>query len=497
MHDSKLILLLRKLPKKFFKRLGQATASPYFNKKTDLPIFYEFLQIHYPNFEDKKVTYEAAYNHVFPNKVFDKKEVGYLMSDLIKLIERVLAIEQMEQDSIMKELYLLDIFNEWNLDKAFNKTFKDALKVLSQSTSKESQYFYWNYSLNVRENVFFDRQKKHQVDDSIQKAMDNLDLFYFAQKLKYCCEMVNRQKVVASEYETNLMDEILHYLTDNPLADEPIIAIYSTYLRLGKAVIENEENDKDKKQENHLLISEKEKNYFNQLKHLLHQYMHLFSKGEAKGMFILLTNYCVRKIHKGLQEFETDLFSIYQAMLEQDLVLENNYISPWSYMNIITLGVRINLEWTEKFIHSYSEFLSPNFKENAYNYNLAYLYFSQERYDDAMSLLNKVVYNDVFYNCEARALLMRIYYMKEETSLLSALAESFRIYLRRNKIITEKRKTLYLNFIKSMMRLDRVIIGDNKVLDKLYGDMQNRTQVYNREWILNEIKAKMKGRSMN
>ncbi len=496
MHDSKLILLLQKLPKKFFKRLGQATASPYFTKKADLPTFYEFLKSYYPLFDPQKITYEAAHQYVFPNKKFDKKEVGYLMSDLMKLTERLLAIEKMEEDAIMKELYLLDIFNEWNLDKAFNKTFKDALKVLEQSNSKESQYFYWNYSLNVRENIFFDRQKKHLVDNSIQKAMDNLDLFYFAQKLKYCCEMVNRQKVVASEYEIHLMDEILNYLKDNPLAEEPIIAIYSTYLHLGKAIKENEDNEKNKKPEDRLLINEKERNYFKQLNHLLHQYIHLFSRGEAKGMFILLSNYCVRKIHKGLHEFEKDLFTIYQTMLEQDLVLENNYISPWSYMNIITLGVRINLEWTEKFIHSYSEFLSPNFKENAYNYNLAYLYFSQKKYDDAMSLLNKVVYNDVFYNCEARALLMRIYYKKEETSLLSALAESFRIYLRRNKIITDKRKTLYLNFIKSMSRLDRIIRGDNKILEKLYSDVQNTTQVYNREWILNEIEAKMKRRSM-
>lgn len=465
------------MPKKTFYRLGSAVASPYFNKKKELVDFFEFLKMHFPQFPENASTYEGAFQHVFGNRPFEKKEIGYLMSDLMKLAERMLSIEQMEEDAITDKLYLLDIFTEWHLDKAFNKTFKDAKKVLDQHTTRDSNYFYWNYSLNLRENVFFHRQKMHKVDNSIQTAIDNLDLFYFAQKLKYCCEMVNRQKVVASDYQINLMDEILDYLDDNPLSEQPVIAIYSTILKLSLEPTKEE--------------------YFHQLIGLLNNHSHLFLQNEAKDMYILAVNYCVRQIHKGNDSFDKNLFGLYQIMIEKNVMIYNNIISPWTYMNVVTIGVRNDIDWTETFIHKYSEFLHDNFKENAYNYNLAYLYFYQERYDDAMSLLNKVVYSDVFYNCEARALLIRIYYSIEETELLSALAESFRIYLRRNKIITESRKTVYLSFIKFMSRLDRIIKGDNKVLIKLYEQVKTTGQVYNRDWILNEIKAKMKGATMD
>ena len=54
---------------------------------------------------------------------------------------------------------------------------------------------------------------------------------YNIEKLKYSCELINRQQIVATSYEVHFIQEIVHYLEKTAYINEPAIAIYTTILK--------------------------------------------------------------------------------------------------------------------------------------------------------------------------------------------------------------------------------------------------------------------------
>lgn len=60
----------------------------------------------------------------------------------------------------------------------------------------------------------------------MQEAANFLDLFYISTKLKYSCELINRQKLVVTDYKLRLLKEISDHLAENSYTEYPSITIY-------------------------------------------------------------------------------------------------------------------------------------------------------------------------------------------------------------------------------------------------------------------------------
>lgn len=472
MQDSKLVSIIKHFSNKQLRQFDDFVASPYFNKKKEVIQLYRFIQSYAPEFKHNKLSKEQAYAFVLPKKPYNEKMIGYWMSDLVKLVESFITSERLENYAIQRSYYLLETYNQWGLEKAINATMTTAQKVQKKYAYRNHQYYYNEYLIHGQGNTYFDKQRKHKHDQSLQKAIDNLDLFYLSQKLKYSCEIVNRQYIVSSDYELKLLNEILTYLESNPHEDVPPVAIYSTILKC--------------------LLEKENESHFIQLKILLHQYAHLFTTNEARDMYVYAINYCIAQINRGGSKYLAELFDIYKAVLAQEVIFDGKYLSPWSFKNIVGIGVRNQAyKWTEDFILQYKNRLDPRFKKNAYTYNLAYLYFYLGKFSKAQSLLNEVVFEDVFYSTEARALLLRIYYELDEIEPLLSLTDSFKIYLRRNKLISENNRHVYLNFVKFITRLSKLYKGDNKALLKLKKQIAATKNTANLSWLMGKIETKL------
>lgn len=474
MTSSKLISILQHFSKRQLKRLEDFVASPYFNKKEEVEIFYRYLLQYSPDFEAKRMTKENAYRYVYPSKTdYQEKMVGYWMSDLLKLAEDFLAQEQLQQNPIQKGIYLLEIYNNWQLEKPFQSTIRPLRKIQASPPHYDHQYYYNEFLLHAHENVYFDRQKKHIYDQSLQKAIDNLDLYYLSEKLRYCCEILNRQNVMVSNYELRLMNEILDYLKQNPHDDVPPIAVYTAILRC--------------------LLEKENEQHFKHLKEVLKKYAHLFSKQEARDMYLYGVNYCIGKIRIGKENYRAEVFDVYREALQKETIFEGKYLSPWSFMNIVDVGVSTKeFEWTQSFIEDYKDRLAPNFRQNAYAYNLAYLYFHQSRFKNALSLLHEVTFDDIGYSIKSRTLLLRVYYELDEIDPFYSLIDSFKIYLKRNKLLSEGRKRIYLNFIKFIARLSRLPKGQNSRLLKLKKQIEATPNTANVKWLFQKVEEKLK-----
>ncbi|MFT5801460.1 MAG: hypothetical protein ACI956_001268, partial [Nonlabens sp.] len=126
---------------------------------------------------------------------------------------------------------------------------------------------------------------------------------------------------------------------------------------------------------------------------------------------------------------------------------------------------------------------------------LGRLYFYQKKYEDVISLLQTIEYDDIIYNLGAKTMLIRTYYEIEEIDALDSLLESFRIFLGRQKKLSAQRKQNYKDFIKFIRKLSRVIPGDKKSIKKIRAEFDKSEGIVSTDdWLKEKIEALEKGR---
>ncbi len=412
MYKSKLVEMLRHFSPKELNRFSEYLSSPFFNKDEQVLIFYNHIKKFAPEFNSPGIDKDKVIERGIPGIVLTEKKLGYLMSDVVEHIEDFIRYNKFSEQAVEGYCHLLAIYNKWESDKLFDQTLREAKDVLDRFPYRDAPYFYKEYLLQSEINLYFDRQKKRAYDASLQKAADYLDLFYLANKLKYSCELINRQKLVAANYELRLLKEITQHLQEHSYDEFPSIAIYYQILM---TFLENDNVE-----------------HFEKLKRLLDEHTSKFPPLEAKDMYAYAQNYTIRKINAGNQDFLDEYLHLSKAALEKNLLLVDGFLSPWAYKNIVSVALRVDdFTWTEQFIKNYRSKLSEKFRTNAYNYNLAYLLFFKGDYGEALKLINQVEFTDIFYALDSRTMQIKIYYQLEEWDPLQSAIEAFKVYMRR------------------------------------------------------------------
>ena len=228
-----------------------------------------------------------------------------------------------------------------------------------------------------------------------------------------------------------------------------------------------------------------ESHYFN-LKNLIKNQLHLFPQEEARDIMNSAINYTIQKQNQGLLKFSLENFELWKEALKRNVVLINDELSPWSFKNIVTLALRLNeYEWTEHFIKDYGIKINKEFRENAINYNQAILFFYKKEYNKAIPLLQKVQFDEVNYGLGAKALLLATYYELDEFDALDSFYESFKIFVNRNKNITDDIKKSYIQLIK-LTKLLTESNSDKLKLQKIKNEIQN-SQATSKKWLLEKV----------
>lgn len=462
--------MLQTLSKKELKKFDEYLNSAFFNTNPLLISLYDHVIKDFPLFESNNILRENIFKVLFPKADFDEQRLRYAMTDLVKLLEDFVSYKEYETSSFYQKLQLLSALNKRNLDKYFQGTKGQAKEIQLKHPFRDSNYFYNEYMLEAESNLFFSKQANRTSDESLYMALDSLDIFYLATKLKYCCEVMNRKNVLAVEYDLLFLDEILLYLKKTTKEHQPVVAIYYQILM---TLMESDHED-----------------HFAKLKEFLELHIDKFTLLEAKDMYAYVQNYCIKKINKGNTNYLSELFQIYKTLLNKGILMVGEFFSPWDYKNIVVVGMRVEeFEWTENFINEYRLKIAPVFRENAYHYNLAALYFNKQEYSKALKLLQKVDYTDVYYHLDSKSLLLKTYYELNEIEPLLSLIDAFRIFLRRNKLISEYQRTVYSNqvrFVKKVLSI-KLKSKNEEALTGLKNEIETTKQVADINWLLKKV----------
>jgi len=457
-------------------RFREFVHSPFFNKNEDTIRFLDLLN----KDTEKKLDKNKVFAKLFPGQKFDARKITDQVYYLTRLLEEFLALQQFRGNNVLQKINLLSETLDRNIEKAALPVARDIEKELGDTGYRDNDHFYFEYLYQNKLDKYFLGKGKVERDESLQKKTDSLDMFYISAKLRDCCEMLNRTQIIQSEYRMEMLQHISEYISGQIEEFEkyPAIGIYYTIL---------------------LMLQEPEdESRFLKLVEMLAQSHKLFPALELRDMYIYAQNYCIRKINAGVNEYYRKLFEINQKLLETDLIYTSKYLSERDYKNIVSIALRLGEHrWTLDFIENYKTKLSPEHRQNAYAYNLANYYYETKDHRKAIRQLSGVEFTDVYYNLDAKSMLLKIYFEQEEEEAFFALCASFKIYLTRNKLINEQNHTVYNNLLgftkKAFYLKTRLPYQRNKDYQKkislLKQKVENTKNIVNSKWLLGQIEA--------
>ena len=477
MIGMKFLQLLAKLDSKEVQRFRQLVHSPYFNKHEGVMKLIAYLQKVHPDYGEENCGLSTMANRLFVGcRTTAGKQLGPIYTYAGRLLEEFFLQEQLRGGGGTRQLVLLQALRKRNLDPFLAKKLEQVQTKLI--ANRDAEYYEYKFKLAAEADLLYIRQGSRKKDFNIEQKQYFLDRYYLLVKLKDACELYMRCKIFNIDYLDSLLPMLLKELQDRHAeyeSDPMIMTYYKVYLMLNTDAPEP---------------------YFDARQTLLSN-EDIFSLPELKVIYNYFQNFCIKKINAGDQQFLKEIFKLYQLQLEKDLLLEDGYLSEWHYKNIATTAIRLGeMPWSIKFLDGFRTRLRPEKAENAYRFNLANYYYATRQYGEVLDLLTHVEYNDLRYNLGSKALLLRTYYDLGEFESLNALADSFRIYLLRNKLMANVRREGYQNLFRftrkaAQIRSHYLITAPDraeKEVKKLQLSISRTNNIFNESWLKEKVR---------
>ncbi|MEQ8705524.1 MAG: hypothetical protein RIC19_16475 [Phaeodactylibacter sp.] len=468
MQKNKVIVALGKLSAEETARFRDFVASPFYNKRAELLELLDYLMSFAPDFSYAELKKSDVFQAIFPEEPYDDKQLRYHLSWLNKLLEQFWLVRRQEQEEAHNLSLLMEVLSEQGLEKHYRQQDRKLQQLLEEVEAPDASYFKYKQEWADTKERHFQRQRLRRFNEDLQVAADALDRYYFLEKMKYACAMLDRQAILQGEYKVNITPQWLHYVEAQDYFGLPLLKLY---VNIFKAL-------SDEEQEYHFdgLLSE----------------LDAISKSvpvdRLREIYFMAINYCARKIRQGQGRYVEQALNLYTKGIERQVLMEKGKLSPWTFTNVVKLALRLKrYDWIGQFIRQKGGLLPEAFRENALHYNYAELYYYTQAYDKAQEHLMQVAYSDLNYYLGARTMLAKIYYEQNEEEALLSLIAAFTIFLKRNKQVSGAIKDTFLNFCDLLYQLVR---REGQKLEGLEARIAKTELLTDRAWLLEAWRTK-------
>jgi len=469
--SEKLLTLLRRFDKYGLNRLRKFLMSPYFNEQADVVAFFECLNEALRRDDGGLLDLDkrTVWAFVYPDKLFDEAQLRRIASELMQLTLQFMAVEGWQQNPYAAGLELQLQLAQPELEKHLAGVERQLQRISGNRAGKTSDDYLSLYRMHWNA---FSRSTGTLIStgyaEKLMPADRALDCFYAIQKLKFYVSWLIYKRLRPAPDDMPLIEGFWDFLDREQFSNEPLINLYRQ-VALSLAHFDDENRY-------HVFVDS------------LETVRTQISEAEYRSLYQFAQNYCALKINQGRTAYYNELFRIFKILIDKNLLLEDGSLSEGLYKNIITVGLRVGeYELAEQFIQSHAAYLPAHIRENARTFNLANLYSHQHRHDKVIELLRNVEYSDVVYALSAKLILVRTYYESDEFNALDSLIDSFRIYLRRNKLISKSVKNQYLQFLRFVRKLISLRPGDAAGLSALRAEIADCEPLMSKKWLLEKV----------
>ena len=215
----------------------------------------------------------------------------------------------------------------------------------------------------------------------------------------------------------------------------------------------------------------------------------VFQNEEMGDLYLLAINYCIRKINDGFHSYVETGLTLYQQGLQKTYFLKEGRLSHFTYSNIAAMGIKNQqFEWVRTFLETYRPLLAPKYRASTYALCKARLLYEEKAFNEVISLLQKVSYDDLLTSLVAKTLLLKVFYENKNYDLLSAHIDAMNIFLIRKKVLGYHKKN-YQTILKYTRKLlHKETLSSNR-LKKIIQQIEEEPVFSEKNWFLEKFLA--------
>ncbi len=444
---------------------GRWLASPVHNQRADVQQLFMALTgagASQPDLLNRIFLWEK----MFPGSPYNDQEFRLRCSYLLRALEDWLAWKHWQEEQLYRANYALAAYRERGLERHFHKRLSLARQRLEQSPLRSPDYYLALYDFES-EVYHQDSVGERQRPKNLQAQDDALTCAMISLKLKQACFALAHRQVSDTDYRIALIEEVLAWAAQLPYAEVPAVAVY--------------------REAYHTLSQPEDDAAFIRFREAMIRCFSNFPAAEMRDLLLLALNSCIRRINQGQRAFLREAFTIYNLGLESQLLLEDGWITPYTYNNIVGIAIRLEeLAWADDFVQRYCQHLEPEHRNLHFALNAARLAYARNDYRAALLHLQSADYRDFFHNMMARVLQMKIYYETGENELLATHLKNTRAFLRRRRTLSYHEKN-YLNILQLTEQLLRRNAFDRTTAQRLRDRILATDPLTEREWLLAQL----------
>lgn len=479
MNSSKIFQFLQLLSPKEVRRFKEFVSSPYFNKKPDLVPLLDLLTTHLNR--KLHVPSETEYwNLLYPDTPPNLNRLRKLKSGLMELMVNFLTHQGVTQqgNGLAERIFLAEL-NRLGATKQFLTYYRDTNRKLNQVKIPSETQLENQYHIELEHSRMIQISESKTRSTQLNRLMDILERSHLLQKLRFACLLLNEQKVITQTSTPSHFDPQLIYtaVKDHPSELPLLPRLY--YLQLSCLLFPETQTD------------------YTQLKSALLANWEALPDLDRIDLQTMIMNHCSRQFNLGIKAYGEQLFEWYEWIHEKEMEGKDNQLVPILAKNIITLAARLGkFEWAQQFLKEQGPNLNPATptERKAYlEYFSGILAFHSGEIDSAAKKIYTSLPSlpNIFFALNARTLLLRCYYEQGNEIGMDSLCTSFRLFIRRNKLISSIHKVHFKSFILLLKRLIAVPPGDRVRLQKLQSDLHNHKNIACRNWLNTKIEAQL------
>lgn len=474
MNSSKLSVLLNAFKGHEFLLFKKFIASPYFNSKQEIIIFFEHLHTNLKKNKNLGTKLEA-FEIIFPGEEYNSEKIVRLTSELVGLVQQFFTNQELRYNDFNSKKLYIEALGKRNLSNLF---YGESKKLVTQLEASPNQNIHTQLDLYllIREMHFYHDKLVSSKDlPNLIKAQKKLDTFYLLSKLKISCETICLQNTFNEHFEIPLLENVKQ-LAEQWSDENNLFPLYLQTLK-------------------NIQFSADQESLEN-LKAFFFENLSLLSQNEQLSILLLILNINGMKINSGKSQDIIGQFDLYKKGLENNILIVNNRMTPESFTNVVVLAVHLEeFKWAEKFIKKHSTYLSKSIRDACITFCKGNIAFKRGAYDETIRLLWNCKFDQLSFDIRTKSITVRalaelFYEQPDKYEFCLGQILTIEKYIRRRKDLSDTKSSAYLNFIKvtkKIMNLKWKNKFNDMEISKLKERISSESNIIGKTWILKKL----------
>lgn len=464
----KVIEILKVLSSDQLKEIELFLSTPFFNKRKSLLDFYKYVIKFHPYYQHDFSDLNAINKYLKDKNKIDLNHIVKLFSFLFKELERYIVIKKIEEDKLYTQNILGLYYNHKNLDYLYENTSN----LLETNLKTIPSYDIINYFYNENKCSFLSKNDIRKGDVNYVPLSESLDAFYYYNRLRLFCLMLNRSLVIGLDYSSQFNSVYFNTNVIERLNIDAINIYYKIYVEFQSTITQNTYD---------IVL-----NYLEKIDQNL-------SIDDLRIIYTILIN-VGKNVFTNKNEYHQKIFYLYKRQLNLGSIYYDTKIHIGNLKNIVILAINANeLVWATDFLNKHKESIIPN-EENyeSFYFLMAEVFFAKKEYNEALDMLAKTKTNDVLIKLAIKRMYLKIFFELNEDNIFESNIASFKVFIGREKGITLEKKEAEKNFVNSLALLWKYRLSKQKNKIVQLAKKNNELAISDKKWLLETIEQIIK-----